>query len=220
MIVEEQKDKSDKLLLNILPKDTAEELKNKGSVRAQYYPDATVLFTDFKGFSSISEKLAPEELVKELDNCFSAFDQIVEKYNVEKIKTIGDAYMAVGGIPINPVTHQEDVLKAAFEIKDYMLRVALEKQKTGQTFFEIRIGIHTGPLVAGVVGTKKFQYDVWGDTVNVASRMESNSEPGKVNISESVYQVIKSEKKYTFSPRGEIDVKGKGHMKMYFVDIN
>ena len=220
MIVEEQKDKSDKLLLNILPKDTAEELKNKGSVRAQYYPDATVLFTDVKGFSSISEKLAPEELVKELDNCFSAFDQIVEKYNVEKIKTIGDAYMAVGGIPINPVTHQEDVLKAAFEIKDYMLRVALEKQKTGQTFFEIRIGIHTGPLVAGVVGTKKFQYDVWGDTVNVASRMESNSEPGKVNISESVYQVIKSEKKYTFSPRGEIDVKGKGHMKMYFVDIN
>jgi class 3 adenylate cyclase/lipopolysaccharide biosynthesis regulator YciM len=216
--VEQEKEKSDRLLLNILPKDTAEELKEKGSVSAKHYPIASVLFTDFKGFSEISEKLAPEKLVKELDDCFSAFDNIVEKYDVEKIKTIGDAYMAVGGIPIITEKHVENVLNAAFEIREHMNKVAIEKRKNSEPFFEIRIGMHSGPLVTGVVGTKKFQYDVWGDTVNVASRMESNSEPGKINVSESTYQLLKNNENYIFTPRGEIDVKGKGNMKMYFVE--
>jgi len=208
--------KSDELLLNILPVEVAEELKEKGSAEARLIDEVTVLFTDFKGFTSISEKLSPKTLVAEINDCFSAFDNIMDKYGVEKIKTIGDSYMAAGGLPTPNKTHPDDVVKAALEIQQFMQDRNQIKEAAGEYFFEIRIGVHTGPVVAGIVGIKKFQYDIWGDTVNTASRMESSGEAGKVNISGTTYELIKG--KFSCEYRGEIDAKGKGMMKMYFVE--
>lgn len=212
-----QKDRSDSLLLNILPKEIAEELKEKGSADAQLIDFATVIFTDFKDFTVISQDLSPEQLVHEINMCFSQFDYIMEKHGIEKIKTIGDSYMAVGGLPRPNKTHAADVVKAAFEIQEYIKDLIARKKEHNEPFFEIRIGIHTGPVVAGIVGVKKFQYDIWGDTVNTASRMESSGEPGKINISETTYEILKADAAYTFEPRGKLDVKGKGKMDMYFV---
>jgi adenylate cyclase len=213
--IKEGKKQSDELLLNILPAEVAEELKAKGRAEAKLIEEVTVLFTDFKGFTQLSEKLSPRALVAEINDCFSAFDHIMQKHGVEKIKTIGDAYMAAGGLPTPNKTHAEDVVKAAVEIQEYMRKHKAEKEKRGELFFEIRIGVHTGPVVAGIVGVKKFQYDIWGDTVNTASRMESGGSEGKVNISESTYAIVKD--KFNCEYRGEIDVKGKGLLKMYFV---
>ena len=210
-----ERTKSEKLLLNILPAEVAEELKAKGSAEAKLIDEVTVLFTDFKGFTQLSEKLSPKELVGEINNCFSAFDNIMHKYGVEKIKTIGDAYMAAGGLPTPNKTHAEDVVKAALEIQDFMRRHKEEREAAGKLFFEIRIGVHTGPVVAGIVGIKKFAYDIWGDTVNTASRMESSGAVGKVNVSETTYELVKD--KFTCEYRGEVEAKGKGVMKMYFV---
>lgn len=215
--VQQAKEQADSLLLNILPKKVAEELKTKGSAEAVHYDQVTVLFTDFKGFTAMSEKITPKELVKDLHECFSAFDRICEKYGVEKIKTIGDAYMAAGGVPGQNKTHAADVVKAAFEFRDFVEEGKARKIKAGLPFFEIRIGIHTGPVVAGIVGVKKFQYDIWGDTVNTASRMESSGEVGKVNISESTYALLKDDASFSFENRGKIQAKGKGEMEMYFV---
>jgi tetratricopeptide (TPR) repeat protein/class 3 adenylate cyclase len=215
--VELEKGKSEKLLLNILPKETAVELKEKGSVAAKSYPMASVLFTDFKGFTSISEKMTPEQLLSELNYCYSEFDKIMQRNGVEKIKTIGDAYMATAGVPVKNTSHASDAVKAAIEITEFMLSYIENRRKNDQPYFEVRIGIASGPLVAGVVGTYKFQYDVWGDTVNIAQRMESNGQPGKINISKSTYQQVKEEIDYSFSLRREVDVKGKGKMEMYFV---
>lgn len=203
-----EKKRSDELLLNILPGEIAEELKRDGHSNARHFDEVTVLFTDFKGFTSYAEKLSAQELVKEINYCFSNFDRICDKYKIEKIKTIGDAYMAAGGLPVANKTHAEDVVNAAIEICDFM------RNKT----FEIRIGIHTGNVVAGIVGIKKFQYDIWGDTVNTASRMESSGAVGKVNISESTYELVKD--KFNCEYRGEIEAKGKGKIKMYFVYNN
>lgn len=214
------KRRSDALLLNILPKETADELKKKGHAEAKLMKETTVIFTDFKGFTAMSEALSPEDLVKEINHCFSAFDLIMEKHGVEKIKTIGDAYMAVGGLPTPNSTHATNVVQAALEIQEFMLQRSKEKQAENLPYFEIRIGVHTGPVVAGIVGVKKFQYDVWGDTVNTAARMESSCEVGKVNISESTYHLIKGDPAYSFETRGKIEAKGKGLIEMYFVEKN
>lgn len=216
VIIEKEKHRSEELLLNILPAEVAEELKDKGSADAKHFDEVTVLFTDFKGFTQFSEKLTPTELVEEINACFSAFDHIMQKHGVEKIKTIGDAYMAAGGLPVSNKTHAEDVIKAGLEIQQFMLDHKQKKQAAGEMFFEIRIGIHTGPVVAGIVGVKKFAYDIWGDTVNTASRMESSGEAGKVNISGNTYALIKD--KFTCIYRGKIEAKNKGQIDMYFVE--
>lgn len=213
-----EKKKSDDLLLNILPEEVAEELKAKGSADAQLIDEVTVLFTDFKGFTQLSEKLSPRELVAEINDCFSAFDYIMQKHKIEKIKTIGDAYMAAGGLPTPNQTHARDVVNAALDIQEYMKNHRIAKETKGELFFEIRIGIHTGPVVAGIVGVKKFQYDIWGDTVNTASRMESSGETGKVNISGTTYEEVREF--FKCSHRGKIAAKGKGEIDMYFVERN
>jgi adenylate cyclase len=214
--IRKEKEISENLLLNILPFEVAEELKAKGSAEAKLIDEVTVLFTDFKGFTQLSEKLSPKELVAEINECFSAFDYIMQKYGVEKIKTIGDAYMAAGGIPIANETHAEDVVKAALEIQQFMIDLRDKKEEERKLFFEIRIGVHTGPVVAGIVGVKKFSYDIWGDTVNTASRMESSGEAGKLNISGTTYELVKN--KFKCTHRGKIEAKGKGEIDMYFVE--
>lgn len=214
-IIEEEKKRSDSLLLNILPEETAHELKQSGKVQAKRFESVTVLFTDFEGFTQYAEKLSPEKLVESVDFYFSKFDAIIEKYGLEKIKTVGDAYMCAGGLPFPTGDHANKMVLAAFEIAEFVAE-SKKWNTLNQTRFEIRIGICTGPVVAGVVGTKKFAYDIWGDTVNIASRMESNSIPGKINISESTYDIIKDS--FDCEYRGEIEVKNKGTMKMYFVN--
>ncbi len=207
---------SDELLLNILPFSIAEELKIKGSAESKLIDMVTVLFTDFKGFTQLSEKFTPQELVAEINECFSEFDKIMLKYNIEKIKTIGDAYMAAGGLPTSNKTHAQDVVSAAIEIQEYMSNYEKIRTAEGKLFFEIRIGIHSGPVVAGIVGIRKFAYDIWGDTVNIASRMESSGEVGKVNVSESTFELTKE--MFKFEYRGKITAKGKGEINMYFVE--
>jgi len=239
--------RSDELLLNILPEEVAAELKAKGSAEAVHLDQVTVLFTDFKGFTAMSEVVTPQQLVRDLNECFSAFDNITGKYGIEKIKTIGDAYMAAGGLPTPNTTHAADVIKAALEMRDFIAEGKVHKIAAGLPFFEVRIGVHTGPVVAGIVGVKKFQYDIWGDTVNTASRMESSGEVGQVNISEATYALVRDVKEvreekevakgpnpqhvtrqpvtrqpatehvFTFTPRGKVEAKGKGEIEMYFV---
>ncbi|MFT3907998.1 MAG: adenylate/guanylate cyclase domain-containing protein [Ferruginibacter sp.] len=176
----------------------------------------TVMLTDFKDFTSVSEKVSAELLVEEIHTCFSAFDDILHKYKIEKIKTIGDAYLCASGLPVSNYTHAVDILNAAFEIRDYMLRRKKEKESRGEIPFEIRIGVHTGPVVAGIVGVKKYAYDIWGDTVNLAARMEQNSEAGKINISGATYELVKN--KFNCFHRGKIQAKNKGEIDMYFVE--
>lgn len=211
MIAREMK-KSEELLLNILPHETAMELKQSGFARARNFDMVTVMFTDFKGFTAISEKLTADELVAEINEYFVAFDHIIHKHGIEKIKTIGDAYMAVGGLPTPRATHAVDVVNAALEILEF---VRLKKIEKGLNGFEVRIGIHSGPVIAGIVGIKKFAYDIWGDTVNIASRMESAGVNGAINASASTYALVKD--KFRCIPRGRIDAKGKGELEMYFI---
>ena len=214
-IIQEERDRSDNLLRNILPQDTAQELKEKGKVEAKRFESVSVMFTDFKGFTAYSANLSPEELVESVNYYYSKFDEIMEKYSLEKIKTVGDAYMAAGGLPFPTPDHALKMVEAAIEIADFV-RESKKFDPDDMTRFDIRIGINTGPVVAGVVGTKKFAYDIWGDTVNIASRMESNSEPGKINVSENTYQLIKDQ--YNCAYRGEIEAKNKGKLSMYFVE--
>ncbi|TAH28959.1 MAG: DUF2225 domain-containing protein [Cytophagales bacterium] len=210
-----QKIQSDKLLRNILPDEVADELKKEGKAKARKYEKTTVLFTDFQGFTKRTAKMTPEQVIDELNKCFSKFDEIIEKYNLEKIKTIGDAYMCAGGLPIANETNPIDAIKAGIEIQKYMQAYKEECIAKGEDYFECRLGINTGAVVAGVVGTSKFAYDIWGDAVNTASRAESNGEVGKVNITEATYNLVKDI--YECEYRGEIEAKGKGFIKMYFV---
>jgi len=207
-----EKRKSDDLLLNILPAEIADELKEKGRSEARFFNDVTVLFTDFVDFTKAAENMAPQELVDELDICFKAFDDIISKHGCEKIKTIGDAYLAVCGLPLPDNAHAGKVADAAYEIIQFM---ALRKQQGAKTF-DIRIGIHSGSVVAGIVGVKKFAYDIWGDTVNTAARMEQNSAPGKINISQTTYELVKD--KFDCTYRGQIAAKNKGELSMYFIE--
>ncbi|MDQ1089749.1 adenylate/guanylate cyclase domain-containing protein [Siphonobacter sp. SORGH_AS_1065] len=216
-ILQKEKDRSENLLLNILPKEIADELMEKGSVEAQNFSSVAILFSDFKSFTQTAEKMSPQSLVEELNVCFKAFDLIVEKYKIEKIKTIGDAYMAAGGLPNPDQQAAWNTVCAALEMQDFITRRKIDHQFSNNPTFEMRVGIHSGPVVAGVVGVKKFQYDVWGDTVNTASRIESNGEPGKVNVSETIYNLLKDDPTFLFDYRGIINAKGKGDIKMYFV---
>lgn len=212
-IISREKKRSENLLLNILPAATAKELKQNGKVEAVRFDNVTVLFTDFVQFSKYAEHITPEQLVRSIDFYFKAFDEIIIKYGLEKIKTVGDSYMCAGGLPTPNQTHAKNVVAAAREIVDVVDK-SFETQDE-LTHFKIRVGVHTGPVVAGIVGIKKWQYDIWGDTVNIASRMESKSEPGRVNLSETTYNEIKDE--FPCEYRGEIEVKNRGLLKMYFL---
>ncbi|MEO6760597.1 MAG: adenylate/guanylate cyclase domain-containing protein, partial [Saprospiraceae bacterium] len=214
MVIEEEQKRSNNLLLNILPPAIAEELKTRNKVAARKYDQATVMFVDFKGFTHLSEMLSPELLVEELDYCFSNFDNIISHYRIEKIKTIGDAYMCASGLS-DMNASPSDMVKAALDIQDFMLAMKAERLSRAMPFFEARVGIHVGPVVAGVVGAKKFAYDIWGDTVNIAARMEEACDPGKVNVSEDAHYLAKYE--FEWQPRGKIAAKNKGAMDMYYV---
>jgi len=214
--IEKEKEKSDALLLNILPFETAEELKNTGSYKARRFDSVSIMFTDFESFTQLSEKLSTEELVEMIDYCYKAFDIITTRYNIEKIKTIGDAYMCVGGLPVYYPEHAINTVKAALEIASFIEEFNHERKARKLPHCRIRIGIHSGPVSTGVVGSKKFAYDVWGDSVNTAQRMEHASEGGKVNISSSTYELVKDHFKCHY--RGKVSAKNKGDIDMYFVD--
>ena len=211
-----QKKEVEKLLLNILPAEVAHELKETGAATPRYYESVTVLFTDFVAFTQIAEGLSPQKLVAELNNCFLAFDTIIEKHNLEKIKTIGDSYMCAGGIPVPSQSHAVDAILAAMEIQEFIRDLNESRLANGEAPWDVRIGVHTGPVVAGVVGRKKFAYDIWGDTVNIASRMESSGESGRVNISDATFAMVKDW--FSCLYRGKVSAKNKGDVDMYFVE--
>lgn len=212
-LLELEQEKSEKLLLNILPGSIAERLKASGTTIADGYAEVSVLFADLVGFTKLSAGIPAEELVKILNEVFSSFDRLAARHGIEKIKTIGDAYMAAAGLPEHKDDHAMAVAEMAMDMVDELERL----NRTMKTDLEIRIGLNTGPVVAGVIGMHKFIYDLWGDTVNTASRMESNSEPGRIHVTEAMYDKLKDH--YRFEPRGEIQIKGKGMMKTYFLAV-
>jgi class 3 adenylate cyclase len=214
--LQDARDEADRLLHNILPVPIAAELKKNQRVRPVQIESATVLFTDFKGFTAISERMPPEQLVRELDECFSLFDQICAEHGLEKIKTIGDGYMCAGGLPEPNTTHAFDVALAALRMRDAVEQLAAERAKTGLPYWQVRIGFHTGPVVAGVIGQNKFSYDIWGDTVNTASRMESSGAPGRINVSAASHALLAPF--FRFTARGEVATKSKGKMGMFFLE--
>lgn len=212
IIIAKEKKKSEKLLLNVLPKKVADDLKKYGKTEPEKFDNVTVYFSDVVGFTNMSSKFDPAFLINELNDIFTTFDNIMEKHNCERIKTIGDAYFAVCGLPTPNEKHAENITNASLEIME-----ALKKRnENSEVEWKIRIGIHTGSLVGGVVGIKKYIYDLFGDTVNTASRMESNSEPMRINMSDSTYEIVKD--KYEFIEREPMEVKGKGIFKMYFLE--
>jgi adenylate cyclase len=215
-IIREEKQRSEELLLNILPFAIAEELKKNGIAEARQYESVSVLFTDFVNFTKIAEKMSPQQLVYDLDYCFKNFDMIIQKNGLEKIKTVGDAYMCAAGLPTPQPDHAQCIVRAALAIQDFLNDWKAERMARNEPYFEARIGIHTGNLVAGVVGSKKFAYDIWGDTVNLAARIESAGTAGRVNISEETYRLVNAH--FNCTPRGKILTKNKGELDMFFVE--
>ncbi|NJL13446.1 MAG: hypothetical protein HC913_10860 [Microscillaceae bacterium] len=215
-VIEAERQKADNLLLNILPKVVADELKINGQAPMRNYEQVSILFTDFKGFSQIASKMSPDKLMEELNDCFTGFDEIIARYGMEKIKTIGDAYMCASGIPEPNTTNPIDSVLAGLEMQEFMQRRRREKQAIGEDYWRCRLGINTGEIRAGVIGTSKFAYDIWGDAVNIASRMESGGEVDKVNISEETYQLVKDF--FDCSFRGDIEVKNGLFLRMYYVN--
>ena len=207
--------KSEMLLLNILPWKVADELKTQGKIEPESFESVSVCFTDFVGFTQIAESLTPAQLVSELDFCFSEFDKIIEKHRLEKLKTIGDSYMFAGGIPIETATHAIDCTLAALEICRFMENLKEKNQTEGKEYWSLRLGINSGSLIAGVIGNRKFAYDIWSDTVNTASRCESSGEVGKINIGEPTYHLIRDF--FDCEYRGKIPAKNKADLSMYFV---
>lgn len=214
-IIREEQLRSENLLLNILPALVAEELKSKGHTDARPFEDVSVLFADFIGFSNIAEKLTPKQLVSDLDTCFQAFDSIIVKYGLEKIKTIGDAYMCAGGLPNGGGSKAREMVNAALDMQRWLNTWNAEREPQGLPRYDARIGIHCGPVVAGVVGSKKFAFDIWGDTVNIAARIEQASEGGRVNISGETFEIVREY--FPCQYRGKIAAKNKGEIDMYFV---
>jgi class 3 adenylate cyclase len=214
--IEAEKKTANNLLLNVLPEYVANELREKGNVTPRHFPIATVLFADLVNFSKLSKGMGPSEMVDELNTLFFGFDEILERNNMEKIKTIGDGYMAAGGIPIQNSTNPVDAVKSGLEMVDFLQSIKESNGKINKPAWDLRIGIHTGDLIAGVIGKSKFVYDIWGISVNTASRMESAGEPNKVNISGITYQLVKD--KFNCVRRGNIEVKNMGKMDMYFVE--
>ncbi|MBP6812096.1 MAG: adenylate/guanylate cyclase domain-containing protein, partial [Saprospiraceae bacterium] len=214
--IREEQVRSENLLLNILPSLVADELKKKGRTTARYFEDVSVLFADFVGFSKIAEQLTPQQLVSELDTCFQKFDDIIAQYDLEKIKTIGDAYMCAGGLPNGGGAQLHDMVSAAKDMQAWLSEWNAGREKEGLPRFDARIGIHRGPVVAGVVGSKKFAFDIWGDTVNIAARVEQAGEGGRINISGDAFEVVKDV--FPCHYRGKISAKNKGEIDMYFVE--
>ncbi len=210
--LEEEKEKSDKLLHNIFPAEVVRELKQYGIVTPKYYKSVSILFTDFHQFTKITSQLSPESLIHELNDIFTNFDMIIEKLGLEKLKTIGDSYMVCGGLPKITDDHAYKTVLAGLEMQEYLS----ERNKRADLKWKMRAGVHSGDAIAGIVGNKKITFDVWGDTVNIASRMETHCEPGKLNISGETYQLINDS--FDCEYRGKLDVKGKGKIDMYFVN--
>lgn len=209
----EEKQKADDLIRNILPDDIAEELKRTGQVTPRYHEAVTILFTDFKSFTQLAERMEPRALIEELHDHFSTFDEIVTRHGLEKLKTIGDAYMCAAGLAEKTATHAEDCCRAALDIRDYMDRVNRSRIASGLPPWEIRIGLHSGGVIAGVVGTKKFEYDIWGDAVNVAALMEAQAEPGQILLSDVTFGLIRDRFETEFG--GEVDSVKKGHVRYH-----
>lgn len=212
----EEKDKAEHLLRNILPASIAEELKTQGRVQPRYHDSVTILFTDFKGFTGLTERLEPRALIEELNEHFSAFDDIVARHGLEKLKTIGDAYMAVAGLPARSQRHADEACAAALGIRDYMARANSTRDKVGLPRWDIRIGLHTGGVIAGIVGKKKFTYDIWGDAVNVAALMEAHAEPGRILISDSTYGRVCH--RFEAAARDDIATAKKGRIRCHVLD--
>ncbi|MEA2008547.1 MAG: adenylate/guanylate cyclase domain-containing protein, partial [Chloroflexota bacterium] len=212
----QEQQKTDALLKNMLPEEVANEIKQTGTVAPMLFENASILFTDFSNFTTTAEQLAPKELVDLVSHYFSFFDSVIEKYNLEKLKTIGDSYMCAGGLPTPNETHAIDIIHAALDILDFVQQEKENRQRQGLLYWDVRIGISSGSVVAGVIGQKKYAYDVWGDTVVMAARMESSGEVGKVNISRTTYNLVKD--KFDCYYRGKITAKNKGQVEMYFVN--
>jgi adenylate cyclase len=209
------RDRSDRLLLNILPRAIAHELKASERVVPRYHESVTIMFADFEGFSRLTERIEPKNLIDQLDQFFSAFDEIAQRHRLEKLKTIGDAYMAVAGLPEANRTHDIDACLAAMAFLDYMRRANAQRDKLHLPRWELRIGIHSGPVMAGVVGRHKFTYDVWGDAVNIAARLEAAGGAGRINVSDAVYNRVRA--LMEFEPRGAVEIKNKAPINMYFL---
>ena len=213
--LDEAKETSDRLLLSILPSEVADELRDFGKALPSFYSQATVLFSNIVGFSQIAEEMVPEELVHELDNCFQAFDEIMTRHHLEKIKTLGDGYIAVGGVPISNESNATDAVSAALEMLSYVRQTNEERKLEGKSEWQLRIGIHTGELVAGVVGKNNVSYDIWGDTATHASRLERSGDNNSINISGTTYELVREQFECTY--KGRIEAGGRGRVVTYVV---